>query len=55
MRSAAASSTAPDAVIHERCGFGERKNVSDASDVWVSDSSVNHASSSAQTASMSFR
>ena len=38
----AASSTAPAAVTHERCGAGERKKFTTASDVCVSSSSANH-------------
>ena len=46
---AAVSSTAPVAVTHERCGFGERKKFKNASDVWVSSSSTNHNSHCSQT------
>src|SRR5689334_25311374 len=43
LTNAAESSTHPAAVTHERSGFGERKNVRDASDVCVSSSSANHS------------
>src|SRR3954447_4117970 len=54
-RIAAVSSTAPAAVTHERCGFGERKNVSDPYDVCVSCTSVNHAIHDSQKLSSSVR
>src|SRR6266567_4977934 len=41
---AAPSSTAPAAITQERCGCGERKNDSAASDVWLSSRSTNQAS-----------
>src|ERR1041384_4298330 len=41
---AAASSTAPAAVIHERSCDGERKNTRDGYDVWLSAMSANHSS-----------
>src|SRR4029079_8643168 len=40
-RSAAASMTVPAEVIHERWGFGDRKNGSTASGVWVSETAEN--------------
>src|SRR5580704_2509709 len=46
----AASSSAPAAVTHERSGFGDRKNTSTASEVWVSEMSANHSSHSAHSA-----
>src|SRR5690242_11789280 len=44
LASAAPSSTAPAAVIHERSGLGERKNGRTANVVWVSASSANQSS-----------
>ena len=54
-RSAAASSSVPAAVIHERFGFGDRKNASAPSDVCVSESSENHCIHSFHTGSSSLR
>ena len=50
-RSAAASSTAPEAVTHERFGFGERKNERMPVDVCVSSISTNHSSHACQSGS----
>src|SRR5437899_5259156 len=41
---AALSSTVPAAITQERCGCGERKKDSAASDVWLSSRSTNQAS-----------
>src|SRR6202035_3488984 len=46
----AASSSAPADVTHDRSGFGDRKNTSTASDVWVSEMSANQSSHSAHRA-----
>jgi len=45
---AAASRIAPAEVTHERCGLGDRKKARIENVVWVSDSSENHDSHSAQ-------
>src|ERR1700692_2908133 len=41
---AAPSNTAPAAITQKRCGCGERKNDSAASDVWLSSRSTNQIS-----------
>ena len=46
--SEAASRTVPAAVTHEFSGCGERNQISGASEVWLSSSSVNHTSHSSQ-------
>ena len=47
--SAAPSRTAPPAVTHELSGCDDRKNARAGYDVWVSSTSTNHRSHSAQT------
>src|SRR5688572_31915357 len=47
--SAAPSSTAPAAVIHEWSGCDDRKNATVGCDVWDASTSTNHRSHSAQT------
>ena len=50
---AAASSTAPADVTHDRFGSGERKNASAGNETWVSSTSANHSSHLVHTSSAS--